>query len=81
MKYFVLPLFRRSLKRADDLALALAARGYRDDLPVSYTRLPMGHLAGLAPLVALIAILAGWFPQDIPQKWESFVQLAVRIFS
>lgn len=81
MKYFVLPLFRRSIKRADNLALALAARGYRDDLPFSYTRLPMKHLAGLVPLIIMVVVLAGWFPQNIPQKWNALVGFAMRVLS
>jgi len=70
MKYFVLPLFRRSIKRSDDLANALVARGYRDDLPVSFSSLPIKHLAGLAPLVLLIALWAGWIPYGIPEAFH-----------
>ena len=70
MKYFVLPLFRRSIKRADDLADALVARGYRDDLPVSFSNLPIKHMAGLAPLSFLIALWAGWIPRVISDAWH-----------
>jgi len=40
-KFLVLPLFHRSLIRADELALALAARGYREDRPVTLPRIPV----------------------------------------
>ncbi len=62
MKYLALPLLRRTIKGADDLALALAARGYREDLPVSYNPLPAKHLIGLVPLAVLIALFTGWIP-------------------
>jgi energy-coupling factor transporter transmembrane protein EcfT len=81
MKYFVLPLFRRSIKRADDLTNALVARGYRDDLPVSFSSLPMKHMAGLAPLLFLIAFWAGWIPHSISGACHSFLQLALGIRS
>ncbi|MCE5335931.1 MAG: energy-coupling factor transporter transmembrane protein EcfT, partial [Desulfobacteraceae bacterium] len=81
MKYFVLPLFRRSLKRADDLALALAARGYRDDLPFRCAPLPMKHFASLMPLALLIAFLAGWIPSVASASWNSFVALAFGVLS
>lgn len=80
MKYFVLPLFRRSLKRADDLALALAARGYRDDLPVRYAGLSAKHLAGLAPLALLVALWAGWIPA-VSARCDALFQLALRFYS
>ena len=62
IKYRVLPLLRRSLSRADDLAHAIAARGYREDLPVRVSRLPLVHAAFLVPLALLIALGAGWVP-------------------
>ncbi len=49
-KFLVLPLFRRSLLRADELALALAARGYREDRPVTLPRIPVSHLLALIPV-------------------------------
>lgn len=54
-KYFVLPLFRRSLIRADELALALAARGYREDLPL---RLPgISREDWIALILVLLAVV------------------------
>lgn len=52
-RYVVLPLFRRTLQRCDDLALALAARGYREDLPVQVQHLPKSHLLPAVLLVGL----------------------------
>lgn len=52
-RYVVLPLFRRVLQRSHDLALALAARGYREDLPLEVPRLPIGHLV---PAVLLVVV-------------------------
>jgi biotin transport system permease protein len=52
-RYAVLPLFRRTLQRCDDLALALAARGYREDLPVQLQHLPKSHLLPAVLLVGL----------------------------
>ena len=53
MKYVVLPLFRRVFLRSDDLAMALAARCYREDLPEHQSRLPLRHLIPAALLVVL----------------------------
>lgn len=67
-KYLALPLFRRSLVRADELALALAARGYREDRPVVLPRIPLSHLLALMPLglsVAVSSPLFFGFVQDI----------------
>jgi biotin transport system permease protein len=50
-RYVVLPLFRRILQRSDDLVLALAARGYREDIRLQVSPLPINHLI---PAVLLI---------------------------
>lgn len=55
-KYFALPLFRRSLLRADEFALALAARGYRDNLPVTLRGIPPAHLLALVLFAALVFV-------------------------
>jgi biotin transport system permease protein len=59
-KFLVLPVLRRSLFRAEDVTLALAARGYRDDAPV---RLPGMNPSTLVPLLAFLAVsfLVAWF--------------------
>jgi energy-coupling factor transporter transmembrane protein EcfT len=46
-KFLALPLLRRSFSRAEDVTLALAARGYRDDLPVHLSKIPIDHLIPL----------------------------------
>jgi len=56
-KYLSLPLLRRSFSRAEDVTLALAARGYRDDIPVRLSRIPLPHLV---PVIILGLIVAFW---------------------
>lgn len=58
-KYFILPVFSRSLIRADELAVSLAARGYREDLPSDIPRLPRKHAVSLIALAALVLLAAG----------------------
>ena len=55
-----LPLLRRSFYRAEDVTLALAARGYRDDLPVHLPKLPLFHLIPLFLLLAFFVVIV-WF--------------------
>ena len=52
-----LPLLRRSFSRAEDVTLALAARGYRDDLPVQIPKLPISHLIPLLFLLAFFVVI------------------------
>jgi energy-coupling factor transporter transmembrane protein EcfT len=52
-----LPLLRRSFYRAEDVTLALAARGYRDDLPVHLPKLPLLHLIPLFLLLAFFVVI------------------------
>ena len=58
-KSLALPILRRSLFRAEDVTLALAARGYRDDIPLM---LPRMNRLQVIPLLAFvtIAFLLGW---------------------
>lgn len=58
-KYLALPILRRSLLRAEDTALALAARGYRDDIPLCLPRMNLSHLIPLAAFLALL-FFPGW---------------------
>jgi energy-coupling factor transporter transmembrane protein EcfT len=46
-KFLILPIFRRSIFEAEEVAFALAARGYRDDLPARIPKLPLLHLLPL----------------------------------
>jgi energy-coupling factor transporter transmembrane protein EcfT len=55
-KFLVLPIFRRSLVRADELATALAARGYREDRSVILPRVPLPHWLALIPLGLCVMI-------------------------
>ena len=57
-KFLALPLLRRSFSRAEDVTLALAARGYRDDLPLQLPKLPLTHLVPL--LILLGALMLTW---------------------
>jgi len=66
-KFLVLPLFHRSLIRADELAVALAARGYREDRPVHLPRIPLLHWLALLPLglcLILSSTLLSEYSQD-----------------
>jgi energy-coupling factor transporter transmembrane protein EcfT len=59
-KFLAFPLLRRSFSRAEDVTLALAARGFRDDLPI---RLPKLHFLPLIPIFSLLGFFAiiWWF--------------------
>ncbi|MBS3920303.1 MAG: energy-coupling factor transporter transmembrane protein EcfT [Deltaproteobacteria bacterium] len=46
-KFLVLPILRRSILEAEEVTFALAARGYRDDLSIHFSKIPMGHLMPL----------------------------------
>lgn len=59
-KFLALPLLRRSFSRAEDVTLALAARGYRDDLPLHLPKLPFSHLIPLLGIPGFSAFL-WWF--------------------
>ncbi len=65
LKYSLLPLFRRSLIRSDEIAFALAARGYREDLPLTLPKVPLVHLLALI-LVALVALASALINSNGP---------------
>jgi biotin transport system permease protein len=65
-KFMVLPLFHRSLIRADELALALAARGYREDRSVYLPQIPVNHLLALL-LVGLSVAACSPLASDVMQ--------------
>ncbi len=54
IKGMALPIFRKSLGRADELALALSARGYREDLPLQLPPVPGKHLLPTLALALLV---------------------------
>jgi len=59
-KFLGLPLLRRSFSQAEDITLALAARGFRDDIPL---RLPKLEISHMIPLLILLGFLMAlwWF--------------------
>jgi energy-coupling factor transporter transmembrane protein EcfT len=60
-KFLGLPLLRRSFSQVEDITLALAARGFRDDIPL---RLPKLELSNIIPLlIFLIFLMALWWFQ------------------
>jgi len=62
MKIVILPLFRKALNRAESVALALAARGYRDDVPVEVPPWPRAEMLSCLMLFGLLAALHGTLP-------------------
>lgn len=58
-KFLALPILRRSLLEAEEVTFALAARGYREDLPIQLPRLPLSHLIPLFFLSGLLLTI-GW---------------------
>jgi len=56
IKVVILPLFRRSLIRADETAMSLAARGYREDVCFHLPKLPLAD--SLALVLLFMAVLA-----------------------
>jgi biotin transport system permease protein len=53
IRQLVIPVLRRALIRADEIAVALPARGYREDLQPVIPPIPVLHVA---PLTALLAM-------------------------
>jgi len=56
-KFLVLPLLRHSFSRAEEVTLALAVRGYHDDLPLQIPKLPISHLIPLFLLLGSIIVI------------------------
>jgi len=59
-KFLGLPLLRRSFSQAEDITLALAARGFRDDIPLRLPKLEISHMIPLLILVGFLMAL-WWF--------------------
>ena len=57
-KFLALPLLRHSFSRAEEVTLALVARGYRDDLPLQIPKLPISHLIPL--FLLLVSLIVIW---------------------
>jgi energy-coupling factor transporter transmembrane protein EcfT len=56
-KFLALPLLRHSFSRAEEVTLALVARGYRDDLPLQLPKLPISHLIPLCLLLGSFIVI------------------------
>ena len=56
-KFLVLPLFRRSFGRVEDVTLALVARGFHENVPVKLPSLKISHLLPLFVFVGLLLVL------------------------
>jgi len=56
-KFLALPLLRRSFSRAEDVTLALAARGYRDDLIPRLPKLPFPNLIPLIIFLGFFVVI------------------------
>ena len=56
-KYLALPLMRRSFSRAEDVTLALVARGYSDDIPLRLPSLPLVQTIPVLFLLVLFLML------------------------
>jgi energy-coupling factor transporter transmembrane protein EcfT len=59
-KFLALPLLRRSFSRAEDVTIALATRGFRDDLPLHLPKMLFSHLIPLLVFIGFLMII-GWF--------------------
>ncbi len=56
-KFLALPLLRNSFSKAEDVTLALAARGFCDDLPLQVPKLPFSHLIPLFLLLGSLVVV------------------------
>jgi biotin transport system permease protein len=61
VKFLVLPLLRGSFSHAEDVTLALAARGFRDDIPLRLPKLELSHIIPL--LIFVVFLTALWWLQ------------------
>jgi biotin transport system permease protein len=59
-KFLALPLLIRSFSQAEEVTLALAARGYQEDLPLKVTKIPLAHLTPLLIFLGILMMI-GWF--------------------
>ena len=60
-KFLALPLLRRSLLEVEEVTFALAARGYREDLPHHISKLPISHLIPLLFLLGFFMVSKACF--------------------
>lgn len=60
IKFLALPVLRRSLAEVEEVTFALAARGYREDLPIYLSKIPLPHLIPLVFLLGFFGVI-GYF--------------------
>jgi len=60
-RFLALPLLRRSFSEAEEVTIALAARGFRDDLPLQLPKMPFSHLIPLLAFIGFLLIILSWF--------------------
>ena len=70
IKFLILPLFRNALGRSEEFALALAARGYNEELQVRLPGIPATHLVSLGLLVAALIANSSWFLDFLHSQWQ-----------
>ena len=58
-KFLALPILRRSIFEVEEVTFALAARGYREDLPIHLSKIPLSHLTTL--IIFLGTLIGMWF--------------------
>ena len=56
-RFLALPILRRSFSRAEDVTLALVARGYADDIPLRFPSLPLVQMIPVLFLLVLFLML------------------------
>lgn len=59
-KIVVYPLLRNSFSRVEEVTFAIAARGFRDDLPLQLPKLPFHHVIPLFFLFGIFVVIE-WF--------------------
>jgi len=58
-KFLALPILRRSILEAEEVTFALAARGYREDLLIHLSKIPIDHLMPLF-LMGGVLLMIWW---------------------
>jgi biotin transport system permease protein len=56
-KFLALPILRRSIFEVEEVTFALAARGYREDIPLHLPKIPLSHLIPLFVFMGILAVL------------------------
>jgi len=58
VKFLGFPILRRSILEVEEVTLALAARGYREDLPTDFPKIPHSHWIPL--IIFLLFLITIW---------------------